>query len=230
MKRLGILGGMGSQASAYFVSELVRQTPAKKDQDHIPFVLLNACNVPDRTTAIKAGNTAPVFNAIRPYLDDCIQLGVDSFVMPCNTVHCVYDDVVDYFKIKQADIHCYHMVDAVMQHAKNKDIQSVTLMATEGTMYSKLFHDHHHGVMINEPDSDQQNIITNLIHAKKSGGCDSSHQAQFDALVATFLMDSDAVILGCTELPLYVKNNDPRLMCPMQVQIQTIVSDFAPAC
>ena len=76
MKRLGILGGMGSQASAYFVNALVCQTPAKKDQDHIPFVLLNACNVPDRTTAIKAGNTTPVFDAIRPYLDECIQLGV----------------------------------------------------------------------------------------------------------------------------------------------------------
>ena len=76
MKRLAILGGMGSQASAYFVNELICQTPAKKDQDHIPFVLLNACNVPDRTTAIKAENTTSVFDAIRPYLDECIQLGV----------------------------------------------------------------------------------------------------------------------------------------------------------
>ena len=226
MKRLGILGGMGSQASAYFVNELVRQTPAKKDQDHIPFVLLNACNVPDRTTAIKAGNTTPVFDAIRPYLDECIQLGVDRFLMPCNTVHCVYNDVVDYFQTKQANIHCYHMVDSVMQHAKNKGIQSITLMATEGTMHSRLFHDHHHGVMINEPDSEQQGIITNLIHAKKSGANEDSNQEQFDALVATFLTDSDAVILGCTELPLYVKNNDPRLLCPMQVQIQTIVSEI----
>ena len=118
------------------------------------------------------------------------------------------------------------MVDGVMQHAKNKGIQSITLMATEGTMHSRLFHDHHHGVMINEPDSEQQGIITNLIQAKKSGANeDASHQVQFDALVATFLTDSDAVILG-TELPLYVKNNDPRLLCPMQVQIQTIVSEI----
>ena len=52
-------------------------------------------------------------------------------------------------------------------------------MATEGTMkliesptsmIPCLFHDHHHGVMINEPDSEQQGIITNLIQAKKSGG------------------------------------------------------------
>jgi len=134
--------------------------------------------------------------------------------------------VVDYFQTKQANIHCYHMVDAVMQHANNKGVQSVTLMATEGTMHSKLFHDHHHGVMINEPDSEQQGMITNLIHAKKSGECDASHQSQFDALVATFLMDSDAVILGCTELPLYVKHNDPGLLCPMQVQIQKIITDF----
>ena len=89
-----------------------------------------------------------------------------------------------------------------------------------------LFHDHHHGVMINEPDSEQQGIITNLIQAKKSVECDASHQLQFDALVATFLTDSDAVILGCTELPLYVKNNDPRLLCPMQVQIHQIITDF----
>ena len=68
------------------------------------------------------------------------------------------------------------------------------------------------------PDSER--IITNLIQAKKSGECDAL------ALVATFLTDSDAVILGCTELPLYVKNEHPQLLCPMQVQIHQIITDF----
>ena len=226
MVNLGILGGMGPQASLHFISELIRQTPASFDQDHLPFVFVNACNVPDRTTAILAGNTQPVFDAIRPYLDHMIQCGVTAMVMPCNTVHCIYDDVVDYFKQQHANIHCYHMIDGVMRHAKQSGLSSVTLMATEGTIQTQLFHHHGHGVTINEPNKSDQRRISDLIAVRKSGWVDADHQKQFNELVAAFLKETDAVVLGCTELPLYVNQSHQRLLCPMQVQIQSILSDF----
>ena len=167
-------------------------------------MLLNACRIPDRTLAIKAGNTQPVFDAIRPYLDQMIQLRVNAMVMPCNTVHCIYDDVVDYFKQNQPDIHCYHMIDGVMRHAKNEGVSSITLMATEGTIQTQLFHHYAHGVTINEPGKSDQRRISDLISARKSGSVDADHQKQFNELVGTFLTQSDDVVLSCTELPLYL--------------------------
>ena len=53
MKRLGIFGGMGPAASAEFVNRLVAQTPASCDQEHIPFVLWNNPQIPDRSTSLR---------------------------------------------------------------------------------------------------------------------------------------------------------------------------------
>ena len=68
MKRLGILGGMGPAASAEFITRLIRQTPATRDQDHIPFVLWNEPRIPDRSTSMRNGDDNPL-----PYLIDGVQ-------------------------------------------------------------------------------------------------------------------------------------------------------------
>ena len=50
---LGILGGMGPEATANLYQEIVRLTPAEKDQDHIPTLIFSFPQIPDRTTAIR---------------------------------------------------------------------------------------------------------------------------------------------------------------------------------
>lgn len=51
-KTLGILGGLGPLATVYFANMLVQMTEAKKDQDHIPMIILNDAQIPDRTAFI----------------------------------------------------------------------------------------------------------------------------------------------------------------------------------
>lgn len=60
---LGILGGMGPEATANLYQEIVRLTPAQKDQDHIPTLIFSFPQVPDRTTAIRNQD-----RSIVPYL------------------------------------------------------------------------------------------------------------------------------------------------------------------
>ena len=55
-KLLGIFGGMGPEATANLYYQIVRRTPAEKDQDHIPTLIYSFPQVPDRTTAIRSGN------------------------------------------------------------------------------------------------------------------------------------------------------------------------------
>ena len=86
IKRLGVLGGMGPAASAEFMVRLVAQTPAKRDQDHIPTILWSDTEVPDRSTSMRNGDNKPL-----PYLllgiQGLVLAGCKLIVIPCNTAH-----------------------------------------------------------------------------------------------------------------------------------------------
>ena len=50
--QLGILGGVGSDASAYLYEKILKHTAVDKDQDHLDMVILNHASIPDRTSYI----------------------------------------------------------------------------------------------------------------------------------------------------------------------------------
>ena len=60
INKIGVLGGMGPAASAEFITRLIKQTPAEKDQDHIPFALWSDPRIPDRSTSMRNGDDKPL--------------------------------------------------------------------------------------------------------------------------------------------------------------------------
>ena len=86
-KKLGVLGGLGPKATAYFFNLVVDNTKADSDQDHIDAVYLNHASMPDRTRSI-------LFNRIERLKELLIadakllqSLGVSYIAIPCNTSH-----------------------------------------------------------------------------------------------------------------------------------------------
>ena len=111
---LGILGGMGPAATAEFLKEVTRQTPAACDQDHFPSISLSDVLVPDRTTAILGG-----FDNVTPRLkEDCNKLiswGVDAIASPCNTAHYFLRSFIHDLPVTFVDI-----VDATTDQAVHR--------------------------------------------------------------------------------------------------------------
>jgi len=58
-KMLGVLGGMGPQATVDFLTKLIDATQAERDQDHIPVIVRNVPQIPDRSASIPQGATHP---------------------------------------------------------------------------------------------------------------------------------------------------------------------------
>src|SRR4051812_8597528 len=83
---LGVLGGIGPMATVDFMSKVVQNTPAARDQDHIPMVVCSAVDIPDRTAAI-LGEGADPFPAMRDALRRLEAVGARCIAIPCNTAH-----------------------------------------------------------------------------------------------------------------------------------------------
>ncbi|MFP7675498.1 aspartate/glutamate racemase family protein [Marivita sp. S0852] len=87
MRIVGVLGGMGPEATIYFMQRVVNAVPARDDADHVPLIVDNNTQVPSRIKAIIEGtgdDPAPVLVQMAQGL---VGAGAQALVMPCNTAH-----------------------------------------------------------------------------------------------------------------------------------------------
>jgi hypothetical protein len=83
---IGVLGGMGPEATAYFFERLVQSAAAGTDQDHPPVIVYSLPQIPDRTGAVLKGGPSPVPLLLRG-LEALRLAGADFAVIPCVTAH-----------------------------------------------------------------------------------------------------------------------------------------------
>ena len=84
---LGILGGMGPQASNTFYQRIIARTDAQRDQDHLRLLLWSDAAIPDRTAGILSGQEGPVYDALLRGIQLLTAAGCTLIAIPCNTSH-----------------------------------------------------------------------------------------------------------------------------------------------
>jgi aspartate racemase len=202
MKRLGIFGGMGPAASAEFVTRLVAQTPATCDQEHIPFVLWNNPQVPDRSTSLRNEDDRPL-----PFLLQGVQVlkavGCDLVVIPCNTAHFWYDDMI---KLK---VPIVHIVDSVADALRDAGVASGTIgiMGTQATVELGLYQNklNKGGWDCIVPSKEEMDtLVQPAIDMIKGGKITESQPIIMKVVHNLIERGARAVVLGCTELPLAI--------------------------
>ena len=119
--KLGILGGMGPQATQVLYQWILDRTDADSDQEHVPAVILSDTSMPDRTEAILSGNTAEVKDRLikdARLLQSC---GCGCIAIPCNTSHYFWEDIQ-----AAVDIPVLHMPRMAVEVLKEQGSVSFT--------------------------------------------------------------------------------------------------------
>ncbi|CAN5349518.1 aspartate racemase [soil metagenome] len=208
-KKLGIIGGMGSQAGVWLLQRVTELTEAANDQDYLEILLHSNSQIPDRTSAILYNGFSPVGELTRSVklLNDC---GVDTIVMACMTAYYFYDEIV---KTSRAEIiHPLNVVrDNLTSNLNFANKKVIGLIGSSGLVKSRIFHDFleplgYEVVALN--DQEQQKYFTNPIYrSAKLGLCDESVQDtfmyQFDILKS---LGAEIIVGACSEVPLMIKN------------------------
>ncbi|WP_062351742.1 aspartate/glutamate racemase family protein [Bacillus kwashiorkori] len=198
--KLGIIGGMGSKATAVFFDKLVEKTVAEKDQDHINTVILNHATLPDRTEAIINQTGDAFLRAVKTDFQLLETAGVKHIAIPCNTSHYYYEEMQ-----AMTTIPIIHMIEetAKVIYKKHGVNAKVALMATDGTVRSGIYKKacDKYDIQLVLPNEQQQAQIMDIIYTKVKGGITTEIQ-EFNDLVNDFVqnLQCDCVILACTEL------------------------------
>ena len=197
---MGVLGGMGPEATQYFYRLLIRRTPAVRDQEHIPAVILSDAQMPDRTAAILSGETEPVY---RRLLRDAKQLeswGCGCIAIPCNTSHYFADQLQSELAIP-----LLNMPRLTLRRLAGQGKQRAALLATTGTIQAGVYlrECQHLGLELWTPDDGIQAQVMALIYDGIKRGTPMTGR-EFDPIDAAVRASGcDCAILGCTELSVY---------------------------
>lgn len=217
---VGVIGGVGPLATAYFLDKIVRLTAAGRDQDHVDMVVLNHATIPDRTAFIlgtSTENPGPVMAEDARRLE---RFGVSFIVVPCNTAHYFTDEVVGAVGVPVLSI-----VGETVEEARARVpwLRSVGLLATSGTAAAGVYQRAlaARGVECLLPDDADQAAVMRIIYDQVKAG----RPVDIDLFrtVADRLVERGAqvVVLGCTELSVVAEDfhllDDPRYVDSLDV-------------
>lgn len=197
-KILGVLGGMGPLATAEFMKKVITLTPAKTDQEHIPMLIRNIPQVPDRTTFIMTGENDP-FEQLKNGFQELTAAGASCIVIPCNTAHFWYGRLT-----QDSNIHTISIIDSVVNKICDIGYKKIAVLATNATIKAQLYQKalEAKGIHVLIPDEEQQTSVMNGINEVKSGNIENGTKLIEPIFNAMILQKADAVILGCTEIPI----------------------------
>ena len=199
--KLGILGGMGPQATQDFYQRILDRTDASCDQEHLPAFILSDTRMPDRTAAILGGDAEGCRRRLLSDARTLERVGCTAIAIPCNTSHFFADDLQ-----KELRVPIIHMVrETVRTLAQDPDIRKVGILATDGTVRAGVYQKECEvqGLRAVSPPPEIQNLVMSIIYDEIKKGEKGSRE-KF-AAIDRWLRDAacDAAILGCTELSVY---------------------------
>jgi len=217
---VGIIGGMGPEATVDLMRHIIRLTPAGEDNDHIRCVVDNNAKIPSRVKALYENSGVSPAPAMCDSARRLEAYGVDFLIIPCNTAHYYYEDVQAVVSIPVLNI-----LDIAVQASKARipDLERIGLLATTATVNTGLYKERftQAGVELLTPDDARQAETLTLINAIKAGRTGPDQQAEL-ARLTSWLGErgAEAVVLGCTELGLVSDGVTDRIGIPL---IDTVI-------
>jgi aspartate racemase len=210
LKTIGVIGGMGPEAGAYFFERIVRETAAGRDQDHPPVILCSLPQIPDRTPAILLGGPSPV-PAILRGLRTLQKAGADFAVMSCISAHYFYPRLA-----ARSPVPLYSLIDDTLAAIeKMRPVpRTIGLIGTTGTVSSGIVARPFEaaGLEVIVPSARDQKRVMTAIYGKKGIKAGVTEGAPRETIldIAGDLVrrGAGAILAGCTEIPLVLRGTD----------------------
>lgn len=204
--RLGVIGGMGPQATNTFYQYIIDRTDARTDQEHLSVLIFSDCAMPDRTAAI-LGTQAQKDEVYERLLSDARMLegaGCTAIAVPCNTSHYFLDRVQE-----QISIPIVHMIRETARLLVSQGKKRPGILATDGTIRTGLYQREFaaFGIYAAAPRPAAQKQVMSLIYDDIKAG-KAGDPEKFAAFTKDLVEQGcDCAVLACTELSVFASEH-----------------------
>lgn len=199
-KIVGILGGMGPQATVDLMQRIIRLTKALDDIDHIRCIVDNNPKIPSRIKAIIEKNGEDPGPCMADMAKRLETWGADFLAIACNTAHYYYDEIC-----RAVDIPVINMIDSVLKHLKQNHplCSKIGILASPAIQITQLYEKKFNrlDIKIVYPDQKYQEMLFHVIKQVKAGNYGSSVLGSYTD-VCHHLENKEILtaVIACTEL------------------------------
>lgn len=199
-RRVGVLGGMGPEATVLLMQRLIAAVPAQDDADHIPLIVDQNPQVPSRLRRLIDGtgdDPAPVLVAMAQRLQAA---GAQALAMPCNTAH-------HYAPAIRAAVAVPFLDMVALSVARAQTLAGagarVGILASPAVRRIGLFDPVFAAAGLVPVYAEDDAMMLSIIRRIKAGGADDTSRAGLRAASAGLLARGAGVqMIACTEFSL----------------------------
>ncbi|MFT8424955.1 MAG: amino acid racemase [Liquorilactobacillus sp.] len=203
MKKLGIIGGIGPEATInYYLAAIKRTQKILGTTKQLPEIVINSINMYHMFDLLERKDYPAVVAYLVKAANELQAAGADFGLMCGNTPHIVFDQVQ-----QQTSLPLLSIVTTALKQAQSLQLKRVVLLGTKFTMqntfFSQPFIDA--GIKLALPDSAEQAWLHQKIVDELDNGVVKRETKQRLLHMTQHLIEQyqlDGLILGCTELPL----------------------------
>jgi len=202
-KKVGIIGGVGPQATQFIYGKIIEFSQSKygaKNNNDYPRILIESVPVPDFISDTSQIGVAK--EMLIKSVQSLTNAGATRLCIGSNTVHILLDDLK-----KNTKVEFLSMIELVAQRCVKHSFSKVGLLGTpvliKSGLYDKVLSNN--GIELVLPTENEIEIVDSIIRDVLAGKGFSDKKTEYiNALNELFSRSAQAIILGCTELPLAI--------------------------
>lgn len=226
MKKLGLVGGMGPESTIPYYHDIVYGVQNKVGKNFFPNMTIESVNVFDILKMCELKQYEALINYLMAAINNLISSGVDFVALSANTPHIVFDELKN-----RSNIPLVSIIDATCNEAKRRNISKVGLLGTiftmNGDFFKKPFTKNH--IEVITPSDEEMDVVNQKISQELEFGIVKEETlSAFLKIVQRMKVEDgiQAIVLGCTELPLLFKGVQTPVECldTMQIHIETLIN------
>lgn len=213
MKKLGLVGGMGPESTIPYYHDIVYGVKNACGHDYFPELTIESVNLYKVVSLIENREYDVVVEYLAAAVDNLARSGADLAALTANTAHIVFDRLQEISPIPIVSI-----VESTVEEASRRQYRKVGLLGTIFTMTNGFFIEpfSNAGIEVITPQRDIAEMASNLIYSELERGIvrESTRQTFIDIINEMQRRDHiEAIILGCTELPMLLSENVSPVPC-----------------
>lgn len=197
MKAVGILGGMGPEATILLMQRLLRAVPAHDDADHIPLIVHQNPAVPSRIARLIHGTGEDPGPVLEGMARDLEAAGAQALAMPCNTAHAYAPQIIAATPLRFLDMR----VATVAALPKGR----IGMLASPALRLTGAFDETFKRAGIEPVWPDDEGPILALIRRVKAGYSGDAERDALAKVAEDIVLRCDHLLVACTELSLLTK-------------------------
>ena len=225
MKKLGLVGGMGPESTIPYYHDIVYGVQETMGKSIFPELSIESVNV---FTVLKLCDEKK-YDELTAYLmsaiNNLVRSGAEFAALSANTPHIVFDRLRE-----QSSIPLISIVEATCEEAKHRKLKKIGLLGTVFTMTGEFFKAPFvkNGIQVVIPTENEIKMVNEKISTELELGVVKEETLLLFQNIINRMKDEngiEAIVLGCTELPLLLNDEVSSVPCldTMQIHISSII-------